>query len=106
MDKSTDVIQAIERIAYFYKHESCGQCTPCREGTAWLWNMLGKFKDGDAKHAQVGGPSRMVLALRPAKPLSTSDLLNAAAPTLMPFSTPLHIACISDRRVRMWCRLT
>ena len=53
MDKSTDIIQAIERIAYFYKHESCGQCTPCREGTAWLWNMLGKFKEGDAKHAQI-----------------------------------------------------
>ena len=45
MDKSTDIVQAIERIAYFYKHESCGQCTPCREGTAWIWQMLGKLKD-------------------------------------------------------------
>src|ERR671927_733645 len=37
MDKSTDVIRAIARLAYFYKHESCGQCTPCREGTGWMW---------------------------------------------------------------------
>ena len=53
MDKSTDIVEAIERIAYFYKHESCGQCTPCREGTNWLWEMLGKFKHGDAKKGQI-----------------------------------------------------
>src|SRR5258708_11964198 len=41
MDKSTDLIRAIARIAYFYKHESCGQCTPCREGTGWMWRRLG-----------------------------------------------------------------
>jgi len=40
MDKSTDVVRAISRIAYFYKHESCGQCTPCREGTGWMWRVL------------------------------------------------------------------
>ena len=40
MDKSTDVIEAIRRLSYFYKHESCGQCTPCREGTGWLWDIL------------------------------------------------------------------
>ncbi len=53
MDKSTDIVQAIERIAYFYKHESCGQCTPCREGTAWIWQMLGKMKEGNAKYAEI-----------------------------------------------------
>ena len=37
MDKSTDVVAAIARLSYFYKHESCGQCTPCREGTGWLY---------------------------------------------------------------------
>ncbi|MGE0180193.1 MAG: NADH-quinone oxidoreductase subunit NuoF, partial [Sphingomonas sp.] len=37
MDKSTDIVRAISRISYFYKHESCGQCTPCREGTGWMW---------------------------------------------------------------------
>jgi NADH-quinone oxidoreductase subunit F len=40
MDKSTDIIRAIARISYFYKHESCGQCTPCREGTGWMWRVL------------------------------------------------------------------
>ena len=40
MDKSTDLIRAIARISYFYKHESCGQCTPCREGTGWMWRVL------------------------------------------------------------------
>ena len=53
MNKSTDIVAAIERIAYFYKHESCGQCTPCREGTTWLWNMLGNFKEGNAKKEQI-----------------------------------------------------
>src|SRR3712207_434606 len=39
MDKSTDIVRAIARISYFYKHESCGQCTPCREGTGWMWRV-------------------------------------------------------------------
>jgi len=46
MDKSTDLIKAISRISYFYKHESCGQCTPCREGTGWLWEMMEKMGTG------------------------------------------------------------
>ncbi len=41
MDKSTDVITAIARLSKFYKHESCGQCTPCREGTGWMWRVHG-----------------------------------------------------------------
>ncbi len=40
MDKSTDLIRTIARLSYFYKHESCGQCTPCREGTGWMWRVL------------------------------------------------------------------
>ncbi len=48
MDKSTDIVRAISRISYFYKHESCGQCTPCREGTGWMWRMMEKLRDGDA----------------------------------------------------------
>ncbi len=45
MDQSTDVIKAIWRISAFFKHESCGQCTPCREGTFWLKNMVRDFLD-------------------------------------------------------------
>jgi len=49
MDKSTDIVRAISRLAYFYKHESCGQCTPCREGTGWMWRVMEKMRDGDAE---------------------------------------------------------
>ena len=48
MDKSTDVVRAISRISYFYTHESCGQCTPCREGTGWMWRMMERLREGDA----------------------------------------------------------
>src|SRR5579864_8556572 len=48
MDKSTDLVRAIARIAYFYKHESCGQCTPCREGTGWMWRVLTRMAEGRA----------------------------------------------------------
>ncbi|HET7816180.1 MAG TPA: NADH-quinone oxidoreductase subunit NuoF [Sphingomicrobium sp.] len=48
MDKSTDVVRAISRISYFYKHESCGQCTPCREGTGWMWRMMERLREGQA----------------------------------------------------------
>lgn len=40
MDKSTDIVYAIARLAQFYMHKSCGQCTPCREGTGWLWRVI------------------------------------------------------------------
>lgn len=40
MDKSTDVIKAIARLIHFYKHESCGQCTPCREGIGWMMKIM------------------------------------------------------------------
>jgi NADH-quinone oxidoreductase subunit F len=49
MDKSTDVVRAISRISYFYKHESCGQCTPCREGTGWMWRVMEKMRTGDVE---------------------------------------------------------
>jgi NADH-quinone oxidoreductase subunit F len=53
MDKSTDVIRAISRIAYFYKHESCGQCTPCREGTGWMWRVLERMARGRAEKREI-----------------------------------------------------
>jgi NADH-quinone oxidoreductase subunit F len=48
MDKSTDIIRAIARLSKFYMHESCGQCTPCREGTGWMWRVLERMARGDA----------------------------------------------------------
>ncbi len=53
MDKSTDMIDAIHRLSKFYKHESCGQCTPCREGTGWLVDILGRMKEGKADFAEI-----------------------------------------------------
>ncbi len=53
MDKSTDVIAAISRLAKFYKHESCGQCTPCREGTGWMWRVMERLVVGDASRAEI-----------------------------------------------------
>ncbi|KAH0931278.1 hypothetical protein HID58_008395, partial [Brassica napus] len=53
MDKSTDVVDAIARLSYFYKHESCGQCTPCREGTGWLWMIMERMKVGNAKLEEI-----------------------------------------------------
>ncbi len=48
MDKSTDIVKAIARLAQFYKHESCGQCTPCREGTGWMWRVMERLVKGEA----------------------------------------------------------
>ena len=53
MDKSTDIIQAIARISYFYKHESCGQCTPCREGTGWMYRMMDRLVRGEAEISEI-----------------------------------------------------
>ena len=53
MDKSTDVIAVIARLAYFYKHESCGQCTPCREGTGWMWRIMQRMVVGNATVEEI-----------------------------------------------------
>src|SRR3954469_24599266 len=53
MDKSTDVVKAIARISYFYKHESCGQCTPCREGTGWMWRVMERLVEGNARIDEI-----------------------------------------------------
>ena len=53
MDKSTDVIAAISRLSHFYKHESCGQCTPCREGTGWMYRMMERLRMGRADISDI-----------------------------------------------------
>jgi len=53
MDKSTDIVRAIARLSYFYKHESCGQCTPCREGTGWMWRVMERLVTGDAEPHEI-----------------------------------------------------
>ena len=53
MDKSTDIIKAIARLSKFYMHESCGQCTPCREGTGWMWRVMTRMVAGRAEVAEI-----------------------------------------------------
>jgi len=53
MDKSTDIVKAIARLSYFYKHESCGQCTPCREGTGWMWRVMERLAKGQAEPEEI-----------------------------------------------------
>ncbi len=53
MDQSTDIIEAIARLSKFYMHESCGQCSPCREGTGWMWRMMDKLAKGHGKSSDI-----------------------------------------------------
>ena len=53
MDDSTDMVSALRTIAHFYRHESCGQCTPCREGTGWLETILDRIDAGEGTEADV-----------------------------------------------------
>ena len=53
MDKSTDIIEAIARLSHFYMHESCGQCTPCREGTGWMYRIMQRLVKGNARVEEI-----------------------------------------------------
>jgi NADH-quinone oxidoreductase subunit F len=52
-DKSTDIVRASSRLAYVDKHESCGQCTPCREVTGWMWRVMERLRTGDADVEEI-----------------------------------------------------
>ncbi|KAF5116871.1 hypothetical protein DV454_001399 [Geotrichum candidum] len=53
LDRSADIVRAIQRFSYFYKHESCGQCTPCREGTTWLLKVMDRFRAGQGSAREI-----------------------------------------------------
>ena len=53
MDEDTDILKVITRITHFYHHESCGQCTPCREGCGWMEKILNRFLDGDGSMGDI-----------------------------------------------------
>lgn len=53
MDRSTDIVKAIARLSKFYMHESCGQCTPCREGTGWMWRVMTRMVEGRAELDEI-----------------------------------------------------
>jgi NADH-quinone oxidoreductase subunit F len=49
MDDTTCMVRALERLSYFYYEESCGQCTPCREGTGWLYRVVNRIENGEGR---------------------------------------------------------
>ena len=53
INKDQDIIKCMARIAKFYKHESCGQCTPCREGCGWMWRILERMTKGEGTHKEI-----------------------------------------------------
>ena len=53
MNKQTDIIAAIQRLSHFYMHESCGQCTPCREGTGWMYRVMTRLVEGRAELEEI-----------------------------------------------------
>ena len=53
MDRSTDIVEAICRLSLFYAHESCGQCTPCREGAGWMWRVMRRLVRGQAEKSEI-----------------------------------------------------
>ena len=53
MNKSTDIVEAITRLSHFFKHENCGQCTPCREGTGWMYRIMKKMILGDVPSKDI-----------------------------------------------------
>lgn len=53
MDKNTDILQAITRLSKFYMHESCGQCSPCREGTGWMWRLMSRLTKGIGANSDI-----------------------------------------------------
>ncbi|KAI1278284.1 NADH-ubiquinone oxidoreductase [Xylaria sp. FL0933] len=53
LDKSADVVRAISRLSHFYRHESCGQCTPCREGSKWTEQIMSRFEKGQGREREI-----------------------------------------------------
>ena len=53
MDVSRCMVKSLQRLSYFYMHESCGQCTPCREGTGWLWRMVDRLERGEGRPSDM-----------------------------------------------------
>jgi len=53
MDDSRCMVESLKRLSYFYMHESCGQCTPCREGTGWLWRVMTRMTKGNASIEEI-----------------------------------------------------
>ena len=67
MDERRCMVKSLLRLSYFYKHESCGQCTPCREGTGWLWRMVNRIEHGQGRMEDLTCSTRWPTTSRAAR---------------------------------------
>jgi len=96
MDKSTDLVQAIGRLASFYKHESCGQCTPCREGTGWMDTMLRMMARGPPGGTQTSDIDLLLDISKRIEGQTICALGDAAAwPIQVTFASPFKSPLVS-----------
>ena len=63
MDETTDIVKVAQRLAHFYMHESCGQCTPCREGGAWVYRLITKIINGEGKMDDIDRLGRVAKSI-------------------------------------------
>lgn len=63
MDESTCMVKALQRLLKFYMHESCGQCTPCREGSGWVWRLVTKIANGEGRHGDIDELARVAKSI-------------------------------------------
>jgi NADH-quinone oxidoreductase subunit F len=105
MDKSTDLIKAIARLSKFYMHESCGQCTPCREGTGWLWRVMTRMVEGRAELSEIDTLDQVTRQIEGHTICALGDAAAWPVQGLIRHFRPLMEARIADYKTRVTPRL-
>jgi NADH-quinone oxidoreductase subunit F len=105
MDKSTDLIKAIARLSKFYMHESCGQCTPCREGTGWLWRVMTRMVEGRAELSEIDTLEQVTRQIEGHTICALGDAAAWPVQGLIRHFRPMMEARIAEYKVRAVPRL-
>ena len=105
MDKSTDLIKAIARLSKFYMHESCGQCTPCREGTGWLWRVMTRMVEGRAEPSEIDTLEQVTRQIEGHTICALGDAAAWPVQGLIRHFRPLMEARIAEYKARIAPRL-
>jgi NADH-quinone oxidoreductase subunit F len=105
MDKSTDLIKAIARLSKFYMHESCGQCTPCREGTGWLWRVMTRMVEGRAELSEIDTLEQVTRQIEGHTICALGDAAAWPVQGLIRHFRPLMEARIAEYKARVSPRL-
>ncbi|MGA3004473.1 MAG: NADH-quinone oxidoreductase subunit NuoF [Acetobacteraceae bacterium] len=105
MDKSTDLIKAIARLSKFYMHESCGQCTPCREGTGWLWRVMTRMVEGRAEPSEIDTLEQVTRQIEGHTICALGDAAAWPVQGLIRHFRPLMEARIAEYKARVTPRL-